>query len=86
MNTSMDKLCDEYDDTELELLADFLRRTTDAGPRATDELAGDRARKGRRCMGSTHRGVDPMDLMIAVGKVSFGQLMRLIVALTYHGS
>ena len=37
-------------------------------------------------MGSTHRGVDPMDLMIAVGNVSLGQLMQLIVALTYHGS
>jgi hypothetical protein len=37
-------------------------------------------------MGSTHRGVDPKDLMIAVGKVSLGQLMQLIVALTYHGS
>jgi hypothetical protein len=37
-------------------------------------------------MGSTHRGVDPVDLMIAVGKVSLGQLMQLIVALTYHGS
>ncbi len=41
ISSSMDKLCDEYDDTELELLADFLRRTTDAGRRATDELAGD---------------------------------------------
>jgi hypothetical protein len=37
-------------------------------------------------MGSTHRGVDPMDLMIAVGKVSLGQRAALIVALTYHGS
>ncbi len=42
--------------------------------------------KGSRGMGSTRRGVDPMDLMIAVGKVSLGQLVRLIVALTYHGS
>jgi hypothetical protein len=41
MNTAIDKLCDEYDDTALELLADFLRRTTDAGRRATDELTGD---------------------------------------------
>lgn len=37
-------------------------------------------------MGSTHRGVDPMALVIAVGKVLLGQLMQLIVALTYHGS
>jgi hypothetical protein len=36
-----DQICDEYADIELELLADFLRRTTDAGRRATDELAGD---------------------------------------------
>src|SRR5262245_14920634 len=41
MNASMDRLCAGYSDTELELLADFLRRTTDAGRSATDELAGD---------------------------------------------
>src|SRR4029450_13172551 len=41
MNTSMDQLCSGYSDTELELLADFLRRTTDAGRSATDELAVD---------------------------------------------
>jgi DNA-binding MarR family transcriptional regulator len=41
MNTSMDQICADYTDTELELLADFLRRTTDAGQTATDELAGD---------------------------------------------
>jgi DNA-binding MarR family transcriptional regulator len=41
MNTSMDQLCAGYSDTELELLADFLRRTTDAGRDATDELATD---------------------------------------------
>ncbi len=41
MNTSMDQVCAEYGETELELLADFLRRTTDAGRTATDELAGD---------------------------------------------
>jgi DNA-binding MarR family transcriptional regulator len=41
MNTSMDQLCAGYNDTELELLADFLRRTTDAGRAATDELAAD---------------------------------------------
>ncbi len=40
MNASMDQLCDHYGETELELLADFLRRTTDAGRGATDELAG----------------------------------------------
>jgi DNA-binding MarR family transcriptional regulator len=41
MNTSMDQICAAYDDTELELLADFLRRTTNAGRDATDELASD---------------------------------------------
>ena len=40
MNTSMDELCGEYGEAELELLADFLRRTTHAGRAATDELAG----------------------------------------------
>jgi DNA-binding MarR family transcriptional regulator len=41
MNTRMDKLCADYSDDQLELLADFLRRTTDAGRDATDELADD---------------------------------------------
>lgn len=40
MNTAMDRICDRYEDTELELLADFLRRTASAGREATDELAG----------------------------------------------
>jgi DNA-binding MarR family transcriptional regulator len=40
MNTSMDKICAGYGDAELELVADFLRRTADAGRNATDELAG----------------------------------------------
>jgi DNA-binding MarR family transcriptional regulator len=41
MNASIDRICAGYTDGELELLADFLRRTTDAGRAATDELAGD---------------------------------------------
>jgi DNA-binding MarR family transcriptional regulator len=41
MNTSMDQICADYDDAELELLADFLRRTTHAGRSATGELAAD---------------------------------------------
>ena len=41
MNGKMDKLCAGYSDDQLELLADFLRRTTDAGRDATDELADD---------------------------------------------
>jgi DNA-binding MarR family transcriptional regulator len=41
MNSKLDKLCAGYRDDQLELLADFLRRTTDAGRDATDELADD---------------------------------------------
>jgi DNA-binding MarR family transcriptional regulator len=41
MNTSIDQICADYSDDQLELLADFLRRTTDAGRSATDELATD---------------------------------------------
>jgi DNA-binding MarR family transcriptional regulator len=41
MNTSMDQLLAGYRDDQLQLLADFLRRTTDAGRTATDELAAD---------------------------------------------
>jgi DNA-binding MarR family transcriptional regulator len=40
MNAAMDRICDGYGDAELELIADFLRRTTSAGRDATDELAG----------------------------------------------
>jgi DNA-binding MarR family transcriptional regulator len=40
MNAAMDRLCAGYSDAELELIADFLRRTADAGRDATDELAG----------------------------------------------
>jgi DNA-binding MarR family transcriptional regulator len=39
MNASMDEICAGYSDAELELLADFLHRATDAGRNATDELA-----------------------------------------------
>jgi DNA-binding MarR family transcriptional regulator len=41
MNTSMDQICGGYADPELELLADFLHRTANAGRNATDELAAD---------------------------------------------
>lgn len=41
MNTAMDKICAGYGETELELLADFLRRTADAGRNATNELSAD---------------------------------------------
>jgi DNA-binding MarR family transcriptional regulator len=42
MNSSLDQICAGYGDTELELVADFLSRTADAGRSATDELAGAR--------------------------------------------
>jgi DNA-binding MarR family transcriptional regulator len=41
MNASMDDICAGYGDAELELLADFLTRTTRAGRQAADELARD---------------------------------------------
>jgi DNA-binding MarR family transcriptional regulator len=44
MNRSMNKLLAGYSDSELELIADFMRRTVNAGRNATDDLAdhGDR--------------------------------------------
>ncbi|MDT5027668.1 MAG: hypothetical protein QOE61_4094 [Micromonosporaceae bacterium] len=39
MNSSMDEICAGYDGAQLELVADFLRRTTDAGRDATQQLA-----------------------------------------------
>ncbi|HEX6232113.1 MAG TPA: MarR family transcriptional regulator [Jiangellaceae bacterium] len=41
MNSAMDQICADYSTAELELLADFLGRTTKAGKHATDELATD---------------------------------------------
>jgi DNA-binding MarR family transcriptional regulator len=41
MSRSMNEILAGYDDGELELIADFLRRTTDAGRSATDDLAED---------------------------------------------
>lgn len=38
MNTSVDEICGDYADTELERLADFLNRTADAGRKAADDL------------------------------------------------
>lgn len=38
MDSAMDGLCAEYSEAELELIAGFLRRTTSAGERATDDL------------------------------------------------
>ena len=39
MNSSMNEICAGYGNAELEVLADFLRRTVDAGQSATDKLA-----------------------------------------------
>jgi DNA-binding MarR family transcriptional regulator len=41
MNSAMDQICADYSTAELELLADFLDRTTKAGKHATDVLATD---------------------------------------------
>jgi len=41
MNRSMNQICAEYGDTELELLADFLHRTAEAGQVAAEALGGD---------------------------------------------
>jgi DNA-binding MarR family transcriptional regulator len=41
INRGMNKLLSEYSDSELELIADFMRRTVDTGRKATDELARD---------------------------------------------
>jgi DNA-binding MarR family transcriptional regulator len=42
MNSSMDEVCARYTDAELELIADFLRRTSQAGQHATGQLADSR--------------------------------------------
>ncbi|MET8866088.1 MarR family transcriptional regulator [Nonomuraea sp. NPDC004580] len=39
MSSKMDEICEQYADADLDLLADFLRRTTDAGQDATGDLA-----------------------------------------------
>ena len=41
MNSSMSEICAGYGNGELEAIADFLRRTVDAGRSATDKLAGE---------------------------------------------
>jgi DNA-binding MarR family transcriptional regulator len=39
MNSSLDELCNEYSDADLEMIAEFVRRVSGAGRVATDELA-----------------------------------------------
>jgi DNA-binding MarR family transcriptional regulator len=38
MNTRMDELCEHYSEAELEVIADFLRRTSTAGHESAEEL------------------------------------------------
>ncbi len=38
MNTALDEICADYDDQELEVLADFLHRTADAAQAAAERL------------------------------------------------
>lgn len=42
MNTAMDEICAQYEPTELELIAGFLRRTADAGAAASARLGEQR--------------------------------------------
>ena len=39
MNTAMDQICAGYDDKELQLLTDFLRRTADAARTGAEKLS-----------------------------------------------
>jgi DNA-binding MarR family transcriptional regulator len=41
MNSSLDEILDSYSDDQIDLVADFLRRCTQAGQSATDQLAND---------------------------------------------
>jgi DNA-binding MarR family transcriptional regulator len=46
MSRSMNKLLADYSDSELQVIADFMRRTIEAGRDATDDLAGAPDRPG----------------------------------------
>jgi DNA-binding MarR family transcriptional regulator len=41
MNSSLDEILDSYSDDQIDLVVDFLRRCTQAGQSATDQLAKD---------------------------------------------
>ncbi len=41
MNRSMNQICAGYDDAELQVIADFLQRTAEAGQSAAEALGGD---------------------------------------------
>ena len=47
MNASLDEICAGYDEDQLELLAEFLRRATAAGRHATEELGYPASPPGR---------------------------------------
>ena len=62
MSRSMNKLLADYSDNELELIADFLRRTVDAGarrpktsPRTRRNTARSEVREGGSCVTSAFR-------------------------------
>ena len=46
INRAMNKLLAGYSDSELETIADFMRRTVEAGRKATDELSAKKASAG----------------------------------------
>jgi DNA-binding MarR family transcriptional regulator len=39
MNASMDELCERYSEKDLDVIADFLKRATEAGTAATEEFS-----------------------------------------------
>ena len=43
MNTAMDELCDHYTDEQLEVIVDFLQRTTEAGRFSSADLGASSA-------------------------------------------
>jgi DNA-binding MarR family transcriptional regulator len=55
MNASLDRILAGHTDDELDLLASFLRSTTDAGRAATNDLAGDRRPGGGQPPGPGER-------------------------------
>ena len=45
MNSALDEICADYDEQQLELLADFLRKAADAGVTATRDLTASSVRE-----------------------------------------
>jgi DNA-binding MarR family transcriptional regulator len=45
MNTAMDQLCDHYTDDQLEIIVDFLQRTTEAGRISSGDIGTSPARQ-----------------------------------------